>query len=158
MPPKLTEEVRRILTSGKPAHLVTLNPDGSPQVSVVWIGLEEDEIVCAHIGEWRKIRNIRRDPRVALSIETDPSHLPGLDGYLAITGTARISQGGAPQLLRRLAAVYLGPGAELPWTWEPPPGHVTYITAERIVRPDPPNWYKPALASPARADERAISP
>lgn len=158
MPPKLTEEVRGILTSGKSAHLVTLNPDGSPQVSVVWIGLEGDQIVCAHIGEWRKIRNIRRDPRVALSIETDQSHLAGLDGYLVITGTVRISEGGAPQLLRRLAAVYLGPGAELPWTREPPPGHVTYITAERIVRPDPPNWYKPAPASPARADEQAVSP
>ena len=153
MPPKLTEEVRGILISGKPAHLVTLNPDGSPQVSVVWIGLEGDEIVCAHIGEWRKIRNILRDPRVALSIETDQSHLPGLDGYLAITGTARISEGGAPQLLRRLAAVYIGPGAELPWTQEPPPGHVTHIAAEHIIRPDPPNWYKPTPARRCWANE-----
>jgi PPOX class probable F420-dependent enzyme len=158
MPPKLTEQVRGILTCGKPAHPVTLNPDGSPQVSVVWIGLEGDEIVCAHIGEWRKIRNIRRDPRVALSIETGQPHLAGLDGYLAIIGMARISQGGAPQLLRRLAAVYLGPGTELPWTREPPPGHVTYITAERIIRPDPPNRYEPTPASPARADEQAVSP
>ncbi len=158
MPSELTEEVRGILTSGKPAHLVTLNPDDSPQVSDVWIGLEEDEIVCAHIGEWREIRNIRRDSRVALSIETDQSHLAGLDGCLAITGTARISKGGAPQLRRRLANVHLGPAAELPWTREPPPGHVTYTTAERIVRPDPPKWYMPAPASPARADEQAISP
>jgi hypothetical protein len=64
--------------------------------SASWIGLEREQIVCAHIGDWRKIRNIRRDPRVALSIETDQSHLAGLDGYLGITGTARISEGGAP--------------------------------------------------------------
>jgi hypothetical protein len=61
--------------------------------SASWIGLEREQIVCAHIGDWRKIR---RDPRVALSIETDQSHLTGLDGYLGITGTARISEGGAP--------------------------------------------------------------
>ncbi len=96
MPPKLTEDVRSILTCREPAHLVTLNPDGSPQVSVVWIGLERDEI------------------------ETGQLHLAGLDGYLAITGVARISQG-APQLLRRLAAVYLGPGTELPWTQDESP-------------------------------------
>jgi PPOX class probable F420-dependent enzyme len=158
MPPKLTEEIRGILTRGEPADLITLNPDGSQQVSVVWIGLQGDEIICAHIGEWRKIRNIRRDPGAALSIDTGQSHLSGLDDYLAITGTARISQGDASQLLRRLAAAYIGPGTELPWTQEPPPGHVTYITAERIIRPDPPDSYKPTPARPSGANEQAISP
>ena len=113
-------------------------------------------MVSAHIGEWRKIRNIRSDPRVALSIETDQSHLAGLGDYLVMTGTARISEGGAPQLLRRLAAAYIGPATELPWTREPPAGRVTHITAERIVRPDSPNWYKPAPLGPASAEEHAV--
>jgi hypothetical protein len=44
---------------------VTLNPDGSPQLTVVWVGLDGDEIVAAHLAEHRKIRNIRNDDRVA---------------------------------------------------------------------------------------------
>jgi PPOX class probable F420-dependent enzyme len=51
------------------AHLVTLEPDGRPQVSIVWIGLDGDALVAAHLLEHRKVRNIRRDPRVALSVE-----------------------------------------------------------------------------------------
>jgi hypothetical protein len=56
MPPKLTEEIRGILTRGEPADLVTLNPDGSQQVSVVWIGLQGDEIICPH-------RRVAQDPQ-----------------------------------------------------------------------------------------------
>ena len=51
----LNEAVRQALTAGHLAHLVTLNPDGSPQVSVVWVGLDGDEIVCAHLGSWKKV-------------------------------------------------------------------------------------------------------
>ena len=43
----LNNKVRQALTAGNLAHLVTLNKDGSPQVSIVWVGLEGDEIVCA---------------------------------------------------------------------------------------------------------------
>jgi hypothetical protein len=45
----LLDSVRQALTSGHLAHLVTLNQDGSPQVTIVWIGLDGDEIVCAHL-------------------------------------------------------------------------------------------------------------
>jgi len=46
----LNDAVRQVLTSGHLAHLVTLNADGSPQVTLVWVGLDGDEIVCAHLG------------------------------------------------------------------------------------------------------------
>ena len=56
-----------MIESGRPAHLVTLNRDGSPQVSCVWVGLDGDEIVSAHLNaEQQKLRNIRRDPRVPM--------------------------------------------------------------------------------------------
>ncbi|HEY2688126.1 MAG TPA: pyridoxamine 5'-phosphate oxidase family protein, partial [Streptosporangiaceae bacterium] len=66
----LPDSARAVLESAGLAHLVTLNTDGGPQVTVVWVGLDGDEIVAAHLPEHRKIRNIRNDSRVALSIET----------------------------------------------------------------------------------------
>ena len=46
-------------------HLSTTNPDGSPQVTVIWIGLDGDDLVSTHMRDNVKLRNIRRDPRVA---------------------------------------------------------------------------------------------
>jgi hypothetical protein len=66
----LNDTVRQILTAGHLAHLVTLNKDGSPQVSIVWVGLDGDEIVCVHQNLYQKLKNIQRDARVALSMVT----------------------------------------------------------------------------------------
>src|SRR5450759_5179301 len=107
--PKLPESARAVLQSAALAHLVTLEPDGRPQVSIVWVGLDGEEIVAAHLPEHRKVRNIRRDPRVVLSIESGTKNQMGLDEYLVIHGHARITGGGAAELLQRLAHVYLGP-------------------------------------------------
>src|SRR5579864_2827701 len=74
----LPDSARAVLESPALAHLVTLNPDGSPQVSVVWLGLDGGEIVAGHLPEHRKVRNIRHDSRVALSIETDTRNAMGL--------------------------------------------------------------------------------
>jgi PPOX class probable F420-dependent enzyme len=114
------------------AHLVTLEPDGRPQVSLVWIGLDGDELVAAHLPERRKIRNIRRDPRVALSVEAGTRNRMGLDEYVVVHGRARITEGGAPELLQELARTYLGPDVKFPPMDEPPPGYITHITVERI--------------------------
>ena len=138
---QLSEDVRRALTSGHLAHLVTLEPDGSPQVTCVWVGLDGDEIVSGHLGAWRKVQNIRRDSRVVLSMETGGSS-HGLDHYLVVHGTARITEGGAPELLQRLAHVYLGPDVRFPPMDSPPPGFIIRITAERIGGVGP--WSSPA--------------
>ena len=55
----LNDAVRQALTVGHLAHLVTFNADGSPQISLVWVGLDGDEIVCAHLGSWKKVKNIQ---------------------------------------------------------------------------------------------------
>jgi PPOX class probable F420-dependent enzyme len=128
----LNGAARAALTAGRLAHLVTINADGSPQVSVVWAGLEDDEIVVGHLGSGRKIANITADPRVALSMEAEGSTDIGLDHYLIVHGTARVTQGGAPELLQRLARVHLGPEVRFPAFDDPPPGHVIRITVERI--------------------------
>ena len=128
----LNDAARSAITAGRLAHLVTNNPDGSAQVSVVWVGLECDEIVVGHLGSGRKIANLARDPRVALSIEADGRTDIGLDHYLIVHGAARVTEGGGSELLQRLAHVYLGPDVRFPAFDNPPPGRVIRITVERV--------------------------
>jgi PPOX class probable F420-dependent enzyme len=129
---EIPPEAREVLESDRLAHFVTLNPDGSPQVTCVWVGLEGDEIVSGHLGTWQKVRNIERDPRVALSIEAKGTNALGLQEYLVVHGHARIQEGGAAELLQRLARTYIGPDVVFPPMPDPPPGFVIRITVERL--------------------------
>jgi PPOX class probable F420-dependent enzyme len=128
----LSPAVRDVLTAGRLAHLVTINPDGGPQVSIVWVGLDDEEIVSGHLGVRQKLRNVERDPRVVLSLETGHRNDMGLDEYLVVRGTARVTEGGAPELLQRLAHLYLGADTRFPPIDDPPPGYVLRITPESI--------------------------
>jgi PPOX class probable F420-dependent enzyme len=128
----LPESARELIESGALAHLVTLGADGSPQISCVWVGLDRDEIVSGHLGERQKLANVRRDPRVALSLEGTHLHPPGLKEYLVVHGRARVEEGGAPKLLQRLAHTYLGPEVKFPPMDAPPPGYTLRITVQRI--------------------------
>jgi PPOX class probable F420-dependent enzyme len=104
----LNAAARAVIASGKLAHLVTLNRDGSPQLSVVWIGLDGDEIVSGHLDDRQKLRNVRRDPRVALSLETGVVNAMGLGEYLVVRGTGRVTEGGAPSCCNG-SLMFLGP-------------------------------------------------
>ena len=128
----LPDSARAVLESAALAHLVTLNPDGSPQVTIVWVGLDGDEIVIGHLPDHRKLRNIRNDSRVALSVETGERNAAGLNEYLVIYGTARVTGGGAAELLQELARTYLGPGVRFPAMDNPPPGYITHIAVDRV--------------------------
>lgn len=128
----LNDEVRQVLTSGRLGHLSTVNPDGGPQVSVVWIGVDGDDIVIGHLMGGQKVRNIARDPRVALTVEADGENPVGMKNYLIVYGRARLVDGGAPELLQQLAEVYVGTGVRFPPFDDPPPGHVIRISVERI--------------------------
>jgi PPOX class probable F420-dependent enzyme len=114
------------------AHLVTIARDGSPQVSCIWVGLDGDDIVSAHLRDQQKLRNVRRDPRVALSLEGTVVQPPGLKQYLVVHGRARIEEGGAAELLQELAHVYLGPDVRFPPMDDPPRGYTMRITPERL--------------------------
>ena len=129
---KLPDSARKLVESDALAHLVTLNEDGSPQVTCIWVGLDGDEIVSGHLVDQRKLRNVERNPRVALSIEGTEIQPPGLKQYLVVHGTARLVDGGAAELLQRLAHIYLGADVKFPPMGDPPPGHVMHITVERI--------------------------
>jgi PPOX class probable F420-dependent enzyme len=128
----IPDSARAVLEGPALAHLVTLEPDGRPQVSIVWVGLDGDELVAGHLPEHRKVRNIRRDQRVALSVEAGTRNEIGLDEYIVIHGHARVTEGGAAELLQRLAHTYLGPDVRFPPMDDPPPGYITHITVDRV--------------------------
>jgi PPOX class probable F420-dependent enzyme len=130
---RLNDAAREFIGEGTDATLVTLNPDGSAQATVVWVAVEStpdgDELVSAHLAEYQKTRNIRRDPRVAVTI-VKPT--PGQQApYLSITGTARIVEGGAPELLSRLATVMLGSNEHFPPP-DSPPGLLTRVRIDKV--------------------------
>jgi PPOX class probable F420-dependent enzyme len=128
----LPAEARALIESGALGHLVTIGRDGAPQVSCIWVGLDGGQVVSGHLFEQQKLRNVRRDPRVVLSLEGTHIHPPGLKEYLVIHGTATVEPGGAPELLQRLAHVYLGPEVTFPPMEDPPPGNTLRITVERL--------------------------
>ena len=106
---QIPQTVREVIEKGPLAHLTTLNPDGSPQVTVVWVGIEGEEFVMGHLAMHQKVKNIRRDPRVALSL-LGYNTTQGMREYVVIYGTARVTEGGAVPVLQRLAPLYLGAG------------------------------------------------
>jgi len=108
-------ELRDLVATGPMTHLSTINPDGSPQVTVIWIGLDGENLVSGHMTRQRKLRNVERDPRVALSF--DAPRVPGvfLNQYAVVRARATIEPGEAAwDLLNRLAKVYMNPDAEFP--------------------------------------------
>jgi len=125
---QIPDSIRGLVAQGPHAHLTTLNADGSPQVTVVWVGIENDEFVIGHMGVWQKVKNMRRDPRVVLSMLGPNKNAQGLQEYLVVRGNARITEGGAADLLQRLARIYLGPEVEFPpAAYRNNPGWITRI-------------------------------
>jgi PPOX class probable F420-dependent enzyme len=99
----LAEAARELLESDAVAHVVTLDADGGPHVTAAWVGVEGDEIVFATLPDQRKLTNLRRDPRIALSVPSTRRNEWGLLEYLVVYGTARVTEGGAAEILQRLA-------------------------------------------------------
>lgn len=103
----LSDAVRKLLDEPNPAVLATINPDGSPQTSVVWVGRDGGDLVISTAAGRRKERNMRRDPRVSLSVydQADPEQ------YAEIRGLAEVTEDAGRKLAVRLAEEYEGPGA-----------------------------------------------
>src|ERR1700731_4454862 len=88
---KIPESLRELIAKSPFAHLTTLNSTGGPQVTVVWVGMEGEDFVIGHLHlpTYQKVKNIRRDPRVALSMLSDSTNAQGLREYLVVYGDAR---------------------------------------------------------------------
>ena len=129
----LPGSAKELIRAGALGHLITINTDGSPQVSCVWVAVEGDQLVTAHLDEGqRKLSNVRRDSRVTLSFEGTRIRPPGLREYVVVHGRAEIEEGGAADLLQELAHVYLGPEVRFPPMDDPPPGVRMRIDVDRI--------------------------
>lgn len=130
---KIRPEARRLLEAPLLAHLSTIDGDGKPHVTCAWTGLDEDDnIVLATLFDQRKLRNIRRDPRVTLSFQSEETNGVGMHEYLVVYGRGEVTEGGAPELLQALARSYVGPDVKFPPMPDPPPGFVTRIAIARL--------------------------
>lgn len=128
----IPDTLRDLLDAGPLAHLVTLDPDGAPHASAVWVAREGDDLVVATLFDTPKLRNIRTDPRVSVSVQATTRNAAGLTEYAVLEGTATITEGGAPELLQRLARTYIAPDAVFPPMPDPPPGYLTRIAVRRV--------------------------
>ncbi len=107
MTPSLNDAVRKLLDAPNSAVLATLNPDGAPQSSVVWVGRDGDDLLISSAAGRRKEKNIRRDPRVSLTVfdRADPLQ------YAEVRGAATVTEDLGRSLAVTLAEQYEGPGA-----------------------------------------------
>jgi len=127
----LPSELRELIEAGPLAHLSTINADGSPQVTVIWIGLDGEQIVSGHMSHHRKLRNIERDPRVVLSFDGPRDHGAVLNPYAVLRARATVEPSEeAWDLLDRLTKVYMSPADEFPAPKGP--GYIARYEVERI--------------------------
>ena len=127
----LPPELRDLIESGPMAHLSTINADGSPQVSVIWVGLDGDDLVSGHMSRYAKLRNIERDPRVVLSF--DAPRAPGvfMNPYAVLRAHATVEhRDDTWDLLNRLTKLYVTPDAEFPAPRGP--GYTVRYSVERV--------------------------
>ena len=104
----LSAPAETLLGSDAVAHVWTENRDGSPQVSVVWVVVRDDEIVFGCDRSSQKAINLRRNPSIVLSIEDEVRNEQGFQRHLVIRGTAAIEDQPDPALMDRLAKKYTG--------------------------------------------------
>jgi PPOX class probable F420-dependent enzyme len=119
----LTEEQARLLQEPNFATVATLNRDGSPQLSIVWIDWDGEHVLFNTAAGRAKPRNLERDPRVSvLAVDR-------VDGYrwLAVRGAASLTTEGAHEHIDKLARKYTGEG------WQPKVGEQRLLVR---VRPE----------------------
>jgi PPOX class probable F420-dependent enzyme len=100
----LPDLAKRLIDSKTFATIATINPDGSPQNSVIWIKREGDTVVFSTILGRRKTRNMERDPRVSILL-FDPQD-PYV--YVEIRGMVSMVKDGGPELIEELSQRYDG--------------------------------------------------
>jgi PPOX class probable F420-dependent enzyme len=121
-----------LLGSDAVAHVWTSNADGSPQVSVVWVIAPGDEIVFGADANSQKVKNLRRDPRILLSIEDTERNERGFQRHLIIRGQAEIGPGPDADLMDRLAMKYAGLGRHPLALRDSPSSVVVRVAIDRI--------------------------
>jgi PPOX class probable F420-dependent enzyme len=131
--PALSPELRQLIESGPMVHLSTVNPDGSPQVTVIWVGLDGDDLVSTHMRDNVKLRNIRRDPRVALSFDVPKEPGVWINPYAVMYARGTVEPSDRIwELMTKHAKVYVSPDAEVPAPDDAAPGFIVRYSITRI--------------------------
>ena len=135
----LPAALREFFETGPLVHVTTIDPDGTPHVTLAWAGVDGDEIVMATFFnlEQRKLRNVRRDPRIVISAHAKQFDGQGLWPYAVVQGRVdRITEGGALAVMDRLAEFYIGPGQPYPMR-DAPQGVVLHVAVDRVYGQGP---------------------
>ncbi|WP_018682458.1 PPOX class F420-dependent oxidoreductase [Actinokineospora enzanensis] len=123
----LSDAARALIDGDNYATLATLNPDGSPQTSVLWVKVDGGDLLLSTTRGRQKEKNLSRDPRVSVTIydRTNPYR------YVEVRGDARLSEEGGRELIDELSQKYTGG----PYTNDAPDAVrvVVRITPERIT-------------------------
>ena len=107
---KLPEGLLALHEQPSPCYLATTMPDGSPQITQTWVDTDGENVLINSVAGFQKIRNIERDPRVALTV-SDPKNP---FSYYQVRGRViSVSAEGGPEHIEKLARRYLG--TAYPW-------------------------------------------
>ncbi|OON80764.1 PPOX class F420-dependent oxidoreductase [Streptomyces tsukubensis] len=104
----ISASVRELLGAPQVATLATVSPDGSPRTSVVWLGMDGDDVIVSSQEGRLKVANARREPRVSLCVHDREDPLR----YVEVVGTAVVTPDEKRAVAAALATSYRGPGAE----------------------------------------------
>ncbi|MFZ0322649.1 MAG: PPOX class F420-dependent oxidoreductase [Actinomycetes bacterium] len=128
MPVALPTQAHRYFDQAQFATLATLEPDGRPQLSVVWIKRDGDDVLVSTVKGRRKHRNLERDARATVLVydKDDPYH------YVELRGTTTMADEGGRQLIDDLCQKYRG---ITPYPWDGPDAVrvVVRISADKVV-------------------------
>ncbi|MFH9861185.1 PPOX class F420-dependent oxidoreductase [Streptomyces sp. NPDC017202] len=104
MPAELSDSLKSLLDSPVFITVATIQPDGSPQVSPVWVKRDGDDVLFSTTVDRRKYKNLARDPRVTFVVQ--PADSPYT--YAEVRGTAEMTTDGARELIDELSVKYTG--------------------------------------------------
>ena len=100
----LPQSVKKIMQDKAYGHVVTFGADGKPQMTMVWMDVEGDEVLFNTAEGRLKPKNLRRDPRVIISVQDRND----LQSYMVFHGKASVTEAGADQHIDKLAKRFLG--------------------------------------------------
>src|SRR4051794_23273647 len=100
----LSELARRLVDAPTFVIVTTLNPDGGPQSSVVWIKRDGDDLIFSTVRGRQKARNLERDPRISVCLFDPAAPI----SYVEVRGTVALSEEGGRELIDELSHKYTG--------------------------------------------------
>ncbi|MFJ2651170.1 PPOX class F420-dependent oxidoreductase [Streptomyces sp. NPDC087420] len=127
----LSDALKKVLDGNVFVSIATIQPDGSPQVSPVWVKRDGEDILISTTLGRRKELNLRRDPRVTVLVH--PADAPY--SYAEIRGTSTVTEEGGQELIDELSVKYTGKpyGEQNPNSHLDAPRVVVRITPRKVV-------------------------